>query len=642
MIEGFLQIGKEILKQTNTLDKFCEFLTLDIEREKKGKKQHIVILKITDKGKNPNLTVEVEEISKDTPIKYLWIGNSSANSLQDKLTTNNIEYLVSQTIPNLIQKLKDCKLKDKLKKLKTKLYVDIGDKDKVSSTEAQYDRYRLVWNLSNLGIDLNLQQEVKKAPPNKKGITAVKLVANKIMDYINKQTKLKKEEIALFTICYNNEILAQDPDYKEYIYKSLVEEVFKNALEGNCHLCNTYKKVTWDTTRFWFKFYMTDKVGFSSNLKGKEEFIKNFSICEDCYKAIIACESFIRNNLVSFLLGYSVYIIPELHLNEAIPIEKIEKWAEFFSSKFNSVSSLEGMQRFQEKLEQYIQYEKIQDSFTINFLFARKVQSAFKIYQLIQDVPPSRLDKIRERIIEIKEFADKLFGEDKKWYLGLEEMSKLFPTFQDSKFILQFYNCIFLEIPFSYNELINQFVRKIREMRFVEKFEDLRLCFRILQQYLLLKFLIKSGLLKGENKMESEVQKCKNDEEIGFKEFGYSTPQYALFLLGCVIAIIGAEQYKKGDSRKAILNKIQFQGMNINKIERLYNEIFEKMRQYRVVEKAENFYSYSKVLFDKYKNNWNLSPQENVFYILSGYSYITYKKITSKENTNYKQGEKQI
>jgi len=72
--------------------------------------------------------------------------------------------------------------------------------------------------------------------------------------------------------------------------------------------------------------------------------------------------------------------------------------------------------------------------------------------------------------------------------------------------------------------------------------------------------------------------------------------------------------------------------MQMKKIERLFPEIFEKMRQYRVLtSENEKLYAIAMELLNKNKNAWSLSPQENVFYILSGYAYITYKAITSKD-----------
>lgn len=643
MIEGFWQIGKEIVRDNLQPDKFIESLVLEIDKEKEGKKQHIVILNIKQKKHGEwNLDIDFEEISDVTSKKYLWVGNpSGANSPQDRLTTTNIEYLVSQTIPNIMNKLQNCDLRSKLEKLKKSIYFNLGDKEEISSTEGQYERYRWIWNLSKLGLSLSpsiVKRKIHKEDPGKRAKSAVNLIVKEVLNFINNKTKLTKNEISLFTIAYNDEILAQDSDYKSYLYKTIIEELFTESIDGVCHICGENKKVTWNTTRFWFKFYITDKIGFSSNLRGKKAFAKNYTLCQDCYIAILTGESYIRNNLSSYLAGYNVYVVPSFHLNNRLPIENIEKWTGFFKGKFDSISSLEGWYAFQQKLEDYKNFENIQDNFLLNFLFGEKSQAAFKVYQLIQDVPPSRLDKLVKTSIELKGLGNKLFGGDREWFLGLKTIPILFPRgkteVSHSKFILHFYNSLFSGLPMVYAELINKFVKRVWEIRFGKNFDDSSFSRIIIKQVLLLKFLKKLSLLRGgsvgmNDRIITEIDVSEELKET-IKEFNYSESQLSLFLLGMVIAMIGIEQYKKGDTKKSILNKMQFQGININKLERLYNEIMEKMRQYKIISEGEKLYCLSKLLFDKNKAFWSLNSQDNIFYILSGYSYVTYKAITSK------------
>ena len=68
--------------------------------------------------------------------------------------------------------------------------------------------------------------------------------------------------------------------------------------------------------------------------------------------------------------------------------------------------------------------------------------------------------------------------------------------------------------------------------------------------------------------------------------------------------------------------------MNVGKILRLTNEIFEKLKQYKKLPYNEGNFGELKRLLDKYMENWELSDQENVFYVLSGYAYNTYSAIT--------------
>jgi len=641
MIESFIHIGREIMKEGREKS-FVEYLTLDLEKEIKNKKQHLVILKINPKEKF-ELDIDFKVIPdddlerKDIVRKYLWVGNPpGANSPQDRFTTNNLEYLVSQTLPNLIKLLPECDLKKKLQNIIENLYFDLG-------FSKGHERYRYVWDLRKFGIELSLEEikeGVKEGTTNPKEI--VKMVADKIRDIIKEKTKLKKDEISLFTLKFNDELLSDNEEYRNYIYKSLIGEIFEKTENGKCHICSKEKKVTWDTTRFWFKFYMTDKVGFSSNLQGEKAFLKNYSLCEECYKSILLAEAFIKNNLSSYLSNYSVYILPSLYLKNTLPIKKIEAWAKYFKDKFGAVVTVDGLYNFQQKLEEYRDYHLTQDNFMLNFIFAEKSQAAFKIYQLIQDIPPSRLDKIREASVYIKKLIEDSIGEN-NFYLSLGKIYYLFPIGKNkkTKFILSFYNSLFSFVPIDYQVLIKEFIKRILEVRFsiLEKeYNDIDLSNIILLQNLLLCYIRNLSLLMGGRMVDVNNEKIINDLEIRddfknfFKEAKYSENMISLFLLGKIIAEIGKEQYEKGDKNKSILNKVNFQGMDVNKLIRLFNDVYEKMKQYKVLSaENEKIYGISKELFDKNRFSWNLSLQENVFYILSGYSFVTYKAITKGE-----------
>ncbi|MEJ5227617.1 TIGR02556 family CRISPR-associated protein [Thermodesulfovibrio sp.] len=657
MIESWIQIGKELLREQSNVGDFVRTLAEEIPKEKNNKKQHLLILNISksnDLGRY-TLNIELEEISGETPVKYLWVGNSPSNSEQDKLTTDNLEYLISQTIPNLIKKLPDCDLKDKLKKLKDSIYFDLGDKESISSTENQYERYRYIWDLSKIGMDFNREDvinKVKEEDSGKRSKKAVEIVSSELMNYIKKKTKLNKNEISLFTISLNGELLINDDNYKKYIYSSLIDDIFiNNKDEGLCHVCGAHGEVTWNTTKFWFKFYITDKVGFSSNLKGDKNFLKNYAICRNCYESILAAESFVKNKMRIYLAKANVYILPTFYLSQNIPVLKIERWSNYFKDKFLASVSLSGLQEFQKKIEDYITYENYQDNFMLNFLFADKKQAELKVYQLIQDVPPSRLDEIRQKAIELQNLGFNIFG-IRDMYLSLGKIHFLFligkSINKKNKFILTFYYQLFSNIPFHYQVLIKEFIRRIREIRFDTDYNDSNFSQTLVFQNLLLIYLEKLKLLdRGEKMNDTQEYLGSLDLEENITTFlrnsKYSEQMASLFLIGLLIGEIGTEQYKKGDKKKAILNKVNFQGMDLNKLVRLFNDVYEKMRQYRILtSKNEKIYSLAKNLFETNRHKWSLIPEENVFYVLSGYSFKTYKAIISgiqKESLENKEEE---
>jgi len=98
-----------------------------------------------------------------------------------------------------------------------------------------------------------------------------------------------------------------------------------------------------------------------------------------------------------------------------------------------------------------------------------------------------------------------------------------------------------------------------------------------------------------------------------------------LFLLGYLIGKIANNQQSKKDMRnRPILNKINFQGMGTEKLIRLSSDVLEKLRQNDILRYSEDSYSASHILLEENINNWKLSNQENVFYVLSGYAFSDY------------------
>ncbi len=108
------------------------------------------------------------------------------------------------------------------------------------------------------------------------------------------------------------------------------------------------------------------------------------------------------------------------------------------------------------------------------------------------------------------------------------------------------------------------------------------------------------------------------------KTCSFGEMETALFLLGVVIGKIGSIQYNSY-KYKPILEKVNFNGMDKEKLINLYNEVLEKMKQLEIYGNYEVIYSLSKQLFDKNFKNWNLKSYENTYYILSGYAFETYK-----------------
>ena len=117
--------------------------------------------------------------------------------------------------------------------------------------------------------------------------------------------------------------------------------------------------------------------------------------------------------------------------------------------------------------------------------------------------------------------------------------------------------------------------------------------------------------------MNTDKLTLSDDLKEYIEEVKYSEQETAMFLLGYMIAEVASAQYKEKLSRKPILDKIAYQGMNKNRIIMLTAEIFEKLKQYKVLKYNEGIFAQYKMLLDQNIDDWKLSDIMNVFYILS-------------------------
>lgn len=676
MIEGVRTIGEAVLHKNPSI---VESLIQE-EEVPEGQKRYIVYLNV--KLDPPALEVTAKELDHAVLAEVLWVGNAKgSNSPQDRLTTDHVQYLTSQTIPNLLAALGEGELRQKLEGLHQAFYLDLGQKEEVFSQgggDAQYKRYRWMWDLPKLGLDsLELIEEKEKREEleslcqklnvrfltkpslqeyvRQKGSAkeAVELVGTVVEAWVLKQLGLKRREVALYTLQLNGELLAQHQGYKAYIEKTLIEKAFEDASEGTCHVCGRRAPVTADTTPFkLLKFYITDKSGFASGLHEKG-FLRNYALCQECYRELLAGEHFIDDQLSTrWAQSTTVHIVPVFHLPAVRPTAAtLDRWADYLKKRVAATQTLEQWKEFQEALKDYQEIDNAKASFVLNLLFATKVQSAVKVDKLIQDVPPSRLDRLDQLRNDIHDLAMRHFGESREWDLSLGRMFYLLPLRRSGRRVhtapyLEFLDALLTGRPFKARLLTLQFLETARihyfehygtyvQKRPTGKSKDERqvvdrsLIVFLIQSQLLLRYLKELGQLEGfihgGELMDIERQALEEPLRSYIEELGLGRGQRGLFLLGYLIGRIGSTPEQR-ESGKPILNKINFQGMDQGKVMRLSNEVYEKLRQYKIAEYNEALYAAMKALLDCEHRALN-SPQENTYWILSGYAYATWQAI---------------
>jgi CRISPR-associated protein Csh1 len=124
--------------------------------------------------------------------------------------------------------------------------------------------------------------------------------------------------------------------------------------------------------------------------------------------------------------------------------------------------------------------------------------------------------------------------------------------------------------------------------------------------------------MNEENNLKSEELGNKYDQAIHdfFVKMNFNQHQRAMFYLG---RMLNAVEFIQKEKKKTVIEKVNFHGMDIDDIQRLRISLVEKAKQYGKIGKVVFTDRKFGELFDF--NNWQMNPQEAVFFLLTGYSF---------------------
>lgn len=635
LIEALNDLGSLVLGGSH--QDFVETLTLSLKGSKD--KPHIIFINLDTRARRVHLGIN--EIDEKTSPQYLWIGNESGNNPQWYVTTDKVEYLLSQTIHNLITKLpEESPLAQALRNCLDVFFVDLGNQ------EGSDERYRRIFEAALFDGSTNTLEIFERLKKAKK---VAQEVGKIFYDYLKQQTGLTKKEAALFTLLIDGKPVAFEPEYRALVAYEKVDVLFSDVKLGICGACGLDKMVTTNTTKFKFKYYITDKISFAHGFDKK--FSTNLSLCSECYKQILAAENLVMKYLSVRIgtgsSGLNIYIVPQFLLGSKLGFDELTEWLEKIKFAFETMRSFQDkLTEFEDKLEIFKERKARYDNYYLNLLFYQRAQQELKVLNLIQDVPPSRMTLITETISEVSDLGDRLLGESHPWNWALDfnKIFYLFPPKIDKKErkvieyrqLLHIFDCIFSGKPLDFNLLMEEFVELIQIYRY-ERFErygmskpqnvEGQFVRAVLLANLFLIFATELKILQRKGGKLVDISRWQLDEEIKayINEVGFGECETGLFLLGYLLGEAANAQYNDGKTSKPILDKLNYQGMDIMRVQRLSLEVFEKLKQYKKLRSpmVEIINSCAMQIISKYSTKWPLSHLENVFYIVSGYAYCT-------------------
>lgn len=637
MLESIIELGGAVLEKQDRLDSFIQ----EVPAEKKGKKMHVCKFIFDTRNKKFDIDVN-EEIDQNTAKKYLFIGSADAPGLpQWYITAKSNNYILSELFPNLKEKgLFADIVDDVLKNFYWQANENLGNK-----------KYNYILDIEKLGISPNKTMEELKnealgdAKPGKK---LLDLVVKEFEKWVAEKTGCKKDEIGLYTVLVNGELLTDNKDYRNKVLESK-----KPAAKGQmgtsnlqCNICGSFQNISQEINRMQIKYFTTNQEIFKGSLKSYE---KSLNLCSECIEKLQSGEVFVQQNLATNIAGFEVLVIPNLIYGQRLDYDSMENLTKEVIKTVNMSKSIDALKEFREQIDCLKEFDDI--VYLLDFVFVRRANAATKILRLIKDVKPSFFEFLEAAVAEIREIVNKHFKEAYNYRGGLNSVYYMTPIrmksgdYSSFRDLLALYDALFLARQVDEKRIIANLVKGCGVVFYGQDGYNIKhsrdnLHYFILDGMFFLKFLEKMGCMKGGEKVDYSSLGL-NDELCSFmEEMGYDEMQAAMFLLGYLVGEVGNAQYRRSQDSggegtyKPVLNKINFNGIDKGKIMKLRSEILNKLRQEKILQYNEKIYAACAQLMDRHIGNWKLNKDENLFYLLSGYAYATTAPMKKKGEEN--------
>ncbi|KHO61705.1 CRISPR-associated protein Cas8b/Csh1 [Thermoanaerobacter sp. YS13] len=620
--------------------------------------------------------------------EFKYFGNNSGSSLQTYVVreVKVLYYLLAEVWMDLYKALEkenmnNSELYQLLKELEENKFVFLKEK-----------KGKMCINFKKLILPQDIEIEIKSDDKKKILVKDKKDEKDQTMNYENfikyirgeGKSKYKYVLVVPRIIKDGNEIIvSKHPDYIELIKRlnKIGEGTSDNSIETVetaqkrvCYICGNSKVGASSSKTSKFSRSGINKF-FTITTKNSARFLEStidnyddvYSFCDECYQNLLIGEKVIEEKFKGNIAGESAYILPESMMGE-FNFNYISKIKEHVDFAFNVNDSLNWLKS--------VEAEAIIDQknpYVVNFIIYRTDGRSVELLDAFEDIPFSRFVKLnelfKEKVKKIKPHLE---------YFSLSSIYHIIPVRKvkvnqkekqiDIGRVLTLYKSILSdyqverETIYSYaSEALDKGIWQLSKGK-IDNYENLQLTKYIGKTDFFIKTIIMSYIVLMKvlqelkivdkyffkNRQFWEGEKLMDEKkefllaqveqiEVFLEQQGFTDEEKALFYLGTLLYRVALAQFIKEHKTKPILKKIQFQGMNINEVLRLYEDIIEKLRQYdKMTLFAENLINRFHNYFGPLRKRWPLSDQANVFYIMAGYAYMVGQKtpdITKEEES---------
>lgn len=462
--------------------------------------------------------------------------------------------------------------------------------------------------------------------------------------YINEKIKFNKNEklvMIYMTVKSSEDGLNEPTPFQEIDgYLDYIKERFlKLPEEGEQRLCyssgemlNTVKNAELMRQAAFTNIYQTTLINSAAGFE-KNAFSKNYQLDASTIASLDASIAYLKKSKLQIrIAGLTHNIIPQFPSKSEFDLDYIESR---ISKNTELLFKTQQVTDFGDDVE-----DEVGKIYWLNFIAYDTDGNYYKITNQIKNVSNLHLNKVAKALKKAGKDVEHLIYSKNAAYIYAYNFITIFnliPVRKDEKDKKNASLLLFKQI------LEN---RKIDAQTLIRHFIELILCHKYerhgaygnmrykpsefyygvkdaIYKYLaLFKALQQLDLLKNHSFMEEKNnQQDKETIEAFFEKMGYNPSQKAMFHLGRVLNSVALAQKKKGYTKMPVLNKINYNGMDRKAIVKFRVDLREKVNQFDLHGfNSGNFDKFTKA-FPAQQKDWKLSPQEAVFFILSGYAY---------------------
>ncbi len=487
---------------------------------------------------------------------------------------------------------------------------------------------------------------------------------------IDHQVILKKlnlsrnEAIVLFSVCIKSSrfdlisytYFAELSGYIDFLRTKFIGNIESSDKDTDNRLCYASGKLSKHvdvldlSTRYSLnKMFVTETLNYASCFN-KAIFRKNYQVSKENQKKLGYASKFLLENYKIRIAGIDHVIVPQFINDDELYYDDI---LEGIKKKSDILFSIAAFKNMVKDIE--LETDNI---YWINFIAFESNGNFFKSIELIKEVSRFHFEKVIQTFHDVHwEFKE--YDAFVNWESVMTEFGKkdrllnfnsvygLIPVRKDKEkknIALDLFKAILENRPVGKSKLYNHFSELIL-CHYFERYKSYTNISKSTKEYFgknvrdnVFKYLgffqvlrrLKLIDMKLE-KHDSEIIESTGDRyeqviQIFFKKMAFNQQQKAMFYLG---RMLSAVSYIQKDKNKTVIDKMNFNGMDRDKIIRLRLSLFEKAKQYGKTHKVV----FSDARFSEHFNfiNWNLDSKEAVFFILTGFSFGAQAKDQSKE-----------